>query len=109
MHAEAGRSVHLQHGTAGLGQRLGDVVGHDVDAADIQVDDAADALGEEDVVGCTSSVTSVAVPPVLRLAVAFRYTVSPAAGTLSGVMPVRARSLVVWSSMSIWVSTFSCP
>jgi hypothetical protein len=30
---------------------LADVVGHDVDAADVQIDDAADALGKEHVEG----------------------------------------------------------
>ena len=59
--------------------------------------------------GWTSSVTSVAVPPVLRFAVVLRRTTRPAMGTLSGVRPAFARRSTVASSTSMRVRTFSCP
>ena len=59
--------------------------------------------------GCTISVTSSAVPPVLRLAVSFRISRSPSASTESSVYPASSMIFLVRSFMVIMVSTFSCP
>ena len=59
--------------------------------------------------GCTISVTSSAVPPVLKFAVSFKITVSPFAGTESSVYPFAAIMVLVKSLIVIFVSTFSCP
>ncbi len=59
--------------------------------------------------GWISSVLSTAVPPVDRLAVAHRVTVSPGPGTLSRVRPLRARKAAISASGLIRVITVSCP
>ena len=59
--------------------------------------------------GWMTSVTSVAVPPVERLAVERRYTVTPFAGTELAVSPARSSIFCACASSSSRVSTFSCP
>ena len=59
--------------------------------------------------GWMMSVTSVAVPPVERLAVDRRYTTSPSAGTLASVYPSLVSCRSACASNSSRVSTFSCP
>ena len=59
--------------------------------------------------GCTSSVTSVAVPPVLRLALLRRITRLPLTGTASGVRPCRPRRATAMSSKRILVSEVAWP
>ncbi len=49
VHAETGACIHFEHRTARVVQRLANVGGHDVDAADVEIDDLADALGHVDV------------------------------------------------------------
>ena len=59
--------------------------------------------------GCTSSVTSVAEPPVDKFALLRRFTRWPLAGTVSGVTPWCARQVRAISSMRILVSEVECP
>src|SRR5450830_728239 len=59
--------------------------------------------------GCTSSVTSVAVPPVLRLALLRRITRWPLGGTDSGFRSCRARRAMAMSSKRILVSEVAWP
>jgi hypothetical protein len=51
VHAEARRGVYLNHGAAAFVERHGNVVGHQVDAADVEAHDAGYPLGQEYVVG----------------------------------------------------------
>ena len=60
-------------------------------------------------VGCTKSVTSVAVPPVLRLAVGLSHNSSFFFNTVSRVYSFFASISIVKASTFIAVSTFSCP
>jgi hypothetical protein len=59
--------------------------------------------------GCTSSVTSVAVPPVLRLALLRRMTRRPLAGIDSGVSSCTSRRATAMSSKRILVSEVAWP
>ncbi len=59
--------------------------------------------------GWTTSVMSVAVPPVERLPVERRNTSWPFSGTDSAVRPARASIDAACESSSSRVSTFSCP
>jgi hypothetical protein len=59
-------------------------LGQHVHAADVQADGLRSGDGACRHLGCTSSVTSVAVPPVDRLALLRRMTRRPLAGTVGG-------------------------
>ena len=59
--------------------------------------------------GCIRSVTSTEVPPVLKLAVDFKYKVSSSGRTESNVYPALSMSRSVVLSIVISVNTFSCP
>ncbi|OQA08444.1 MAG: hypothetical protein BWY67_01509 [Bacteroidetes bacterium ADurb.Bin397] len=59
--------------------------------------------------GCTKSVTSVEVPPVLKFAVAFRCNSFPAGNTDASSSSFSFRIFKVISSTLIAVSTFSWP
>jgi hypothetical protein len=59
--------------------------------------------------GCTVSVTSVAVPPVDRLALLRSTTRWPRAGTLSGVRPCASSRPMAMSSRRILVSEVAWP
>ncbi len=59
--------------------------------------------------GCTSSVTSVAVPPVLRLALLRNKTRRPFSGTESGLRCCKARQPFAISSKRIFVSEVAWP
>ena len=110
VHAEARRGVHLQHRATALVQRHADVIGHDVDAADVQVDDAADTLGEEDVEGVHhfgDVIGGAAGAEVGRGLQVDHLVLRRARSRASG--PSAPSSFKVWSSMSMRVSTFSCP
>ena len=54
--------------------------------------------------GCTLSVTSVAEPPVLRLALLRKMTRRPLSGTDSGARPCSASRAMAMSSKRILVS-----
>src|SRR5206468_2041374 len=49
MHPEAGGSVDLKHSTTVLGNGRGEIVGHNIDAADIESYDTGYALAHENV------------------------------------------------------------
>ena len=57
--------------------------------------------------GCTSSVISSLVPPVLKFAVVFSKTNSPFGGIVSKVYPFSSNIFIVLPSTVICVSTFS--
>ena len=59
--------------------------------------------------GWTSSVTSVALPPVLRLALLRSITRAPAGGTQSAVSPCMARRVAATSSRRMRVSEVEWP
>ena len=67
VHAQARAGVDLDDGAALLLQRPADVRGHHVHAGDVQADARAASTARAATSGWTWSVTSVAVPPVLRL------------------------------------------
>ena len=68
---------------------------------------AATALAAKS--GCTSSVTSVAVPPVLKLALLRNTTRAPLFGTLSTVKFCAAKLASAISSIRILVNEVACP
>ncbi|KAG1318358.1 hypothetical protein G6F63_015252 [Rhizopus arrhizus] len=59
--------------------------------------------------GCTSSVTSVAEPPVLRLALLRRKISVPSGGTESASKPCFFRVASAMSSKRILVNEVACP
>ena len=59
--------------------------------------------------GCTSSVTSVAVPPVDKLALCRRFTRLPLMGTESAVMSCAPKQVRAMSSKRILVRDVACP
>ena len=110
VHAQAGRGVDLDDAAALLLERRGRCPAHDVDAAMSRPTMRAASTARAATSGCTSSVTSVAVPPVLRLALLRRTRVRPRRHRVGRVALLgehrrarcrRARSLsdVAWPSL----------
>ena len=75
-----------------------DVRGHHVDAGDVQSDDLGGLDGAGGDLGMDPSVTSVAVPPVLRLALRRISTIVPAGGIESGRRPCSASTASAMAS-----------
>jgi hypothetical protein len=107
VHAKAGRGVHLADAAADRAVALGDVLGEKVHAAHVEADRRTARSAISRLSGWMTSVTSVAVPPVDRLAVERRYTTWPGVRDRLGGQIRALEHLLRLASSSSRVSTFS--
>ena len=90
VHSQSGGRIDFDDHPALLFERHADVAADDVDAGDVQTHDAGRIDGAGRQVGMHRSVTSVAVPPVLKLALRRRTATVPAGKTVSELCPCSA-------------------
>ena len=109
VHPEAGRRVDLDDAAAGLAHRLGDVGADEVDAGDVEADDARRRLRDLDVVGVGLDRPVDGRAAGRHVAGERELDQAPLAGTSSGAKPWPARSSSALASSLIRVSTFSWP
>ena len=110
VHPQAGSGIDFDHAADLLLQGVDHTFAHHVDPAEIEADHfrGADRAGCQ-ILGWTSSVTSVAVPPVLRFALLRRRTRVPARGTESSSNPCFASVAMAMSSSGIRVREVAWP